>query len=166
MRYLYKVDSADIKNMPIDDCGDIDLKVFTPSFRGIFLKGERTGFKVACMRILFQIQTLGRAQIYYVQSGSDIVHTSYVIPACAKFPFMNKNDLEIGPCYTHPAFRGKGIFPKVLSEICRRRNNTQTFYIFAHENNISSIKGIEKAGFVRCGLVCESKYLKQYKLVH
>lgn len=80
---------------------------------------------------------------------------------------MNKNDLEIGPCFTNPAFRGKGIFPKVLSEICRRRgNNTQTFYIFADEKNIPSIKGIEKAGFVRCGLVRESKYLKRYKLVY
>lgn len=69
MRYLYKVDSADIKYLPLKDCNELDLKIFTPSIReGIFLKGERAGFKTACVRILFQIQTLGKAQIYYIQN--------------------------------------------------------------------------------------------------
>lgn len=74
--------------------------------------------------------TLGKVQIYYVQSGNDIIHTSYVIPACAKFPFMDRDDLEIEPCYTYPVFREMGIYPKVLSEIYRRRgNDTSSFYM-------------------------------------
>lgn len=58
-----------------------------------------------------------------------------VIPACAKFPFMDGNDLEIGPCYTYSAFRGKGIYLKVLSEICRRGNDTLSFYMIVDEIN-------------------------------
>lgn len=128
--YLYKIDSTDVKNMPKDSFDEIDLKIFTPSLRGFFLKGEKIGIKIACIRLLFHVMTLGKVQIYYVQNGNDIIHTSYVIPACAKFPFMDRNDLEIEPCYTYPAFRGKGIYPKVLSEICRRRgNDTSAFYM-------------------------------------
>lgn len=164
--YLYKIDSKDVKNMPMDSCNEIDLKVFTPSLRSLFLKSEKIGIKTACIRLLFQVMTFGKAQIYYVQSGNDIIHTSYVIPACAKFPFMDRDDLEIGPCYTYPAFRGKGIYPKVLSEICRRRgNDTSSFYMIVDETNLPSIKGIEKAGFVRCGSVQKSKISKSYNLV-
>lgn len=164
--YLYKIDSKDVKNMPMDSCNEINLKVFTPSLRGLFIKSEKVRIKTALIRLLFQVMTLGKAQNYYVQSGNDIIHTSYVIPACAKFPFMDRNDLEIGPCYTYPAFRGNGIYPKVLSEICRRRgNNTSSFYMIVDETNLPSIKGIEKAGFVRCGSVHKSKFNKRYNLV-
>lgn len=164
--YLYKLDAQDAKKMPVESCDEIDLKVFKPSLRGFFLYGEKTGIKTACIRLLFQVMTLGKAQIYYVQSGNEIIHTSYVIPACAKFPFMSRNDLEIGPCYTYPAFRGKGIYPKVLSEICRRRgNDTSSFYMIVDETNLPSIRGIEKAGFVRCGSVQKSKFSKHYNLV-
>ena len=96
--YLYKIDSKDVKNMPMDSFDEIDLRVFTPSLRGFFLNGEKIRIKTAFIRLLFQVMTLGKAQIYYVQSGNDIIHTSYVIPACIKFPFMDRDDLDIGPC--------------------------------------------------------------------
>lgn len=40
--YLYKIDSTDVKNMPMDSSDEINLKVFTPSPHGFFLKGEKT----------------------------------------------------------------------------------------------------------------------------
>lgn len=79
---------------------------------------------------------------------------------------MKKNDLEIGPCYTYPEFRGKGIYPKVLTKICQKRGGDSiSFYMIVDENNLSSIKGIEKAGFVRCGSVYISKFARRYRLV-
>lgn len=118
------------------------------------------------MRLLFQILTFGKTKIYYVQDGNQILHTSYVIPACSKFPFLKKNDLEIGPCYAYPEFRGKGIYPKVLTKICQKRGGDSiSFYMIVDENNLSSIKGIEKAGFVRCGSVYISKFARRYRLV-
>ena len=164
--HLYKIDSTNVKNMPIDSKDVFDLKVFTPSLHGFFLKGERAGIKMLFIRLMFQVMTLGKAQIYYVQSGNYIMHTSYVVPACFKFPFMNRYDLEIGPCYTYPAFRGMGIYPKVLTEICRKRAGAVlSFYMIVDEANLPSIKGIEKAGFVRCGVVYKGKLSKRYKLV-
>lgn len=48
--YLYKIDSTDVKNMPMDSSDEIDLNVFTPSLHGFFLKGEKTGIKTVCIR--------------------------------------------------------------------------------------------------------------------
>lgn len=164
--YLYKMDSVDVKKRPIYRSEEIDLKVFTPSIRTFFLDGEKFEIKKLGVRLVFQILTLGKAQIYYVRSENEIIHISYVVPTCIKFPFMDRDNLEIGPCYTYPAFRGKGIYPKVLSEICRRRSSDiSLFYMIVDETNLSSIKGIEKAGFVRCGLVRKNRLSKRYHLV-
>jgi len=161
--HLYKYDSSDVNS--IANYCDFDLKIFIPSLRGLFLKGEKTGLKTALIRLYFQTITFGKAKIYYVQKGENLVHT-YVIPACFKFPFMGKHDLEIGPCYTYSSFRGQGIYPKVLTEICRRQcKDTSLFYMIVDETNIPSIKGIERAGFTRCGSVYKSKYMKRYRLV-
>lgn len=163
--YLYKFDTADVKKISTDSNNEIEVKEFSPSLRKLFLKGEKVGIKAICVRLMFQLITFGKACVYYVQSGEKLVHTSYVIPACAKFPFMESDELEIGPCYTYPDFRGKGIYPKVLSEICRRRgSDAMSFYMIVDETNIPSIKGIERAGFVRCGTVHKSKFSKRYYL--
>lgn len=167
MKYLYKFDSSSVKSISVGSHDDIDLKVFTPSLRKLAIKGENVGGgKTLLVRLLFQILTFGKTKIYYVQDGNQILHTSYVIPACSKFPFLKKNDLEIGPCYTYPEFRGKGIYPKVLTKICQKRGGDSiSFYMIVDENNLSSIKGIEKAGFVRCGSVYISKFARRYRLV-
>ena len=79
---------------------------------------------------------------------------------------MRKGDLEIGPCYTYLTFRGKGIYPKVLSKICAiRACGEGSFYMIVDESNIPSIKGIEKAGFIQCGKVKKGRFLKRYYMV-
>lgn len=79
---------------------------------------------------------------------------------------MDRKDLEMGPCYTQPVFLGKGIYTKVLSEICRKRgNDASPFYMIVDETNLPSINGIEKARSARCGSGYRSKFTKRYKLV-
>lgn len=165
MYLLYRFHSAATKNS-LDKPEEFRLKVFTPSVGAFLIKGEKFSIKTVCIRILFQIMTFGKAQIYYVENNDgELVHTSYVVPACGKFPFMGKRDIEIGPCYTYPAFRGKGIYPRVLSEICRRYQDAPAIYMIVDKANEPSIKGIEKAGFVRCGLVSKSRIAKRYNMV-
>lgn len=163
MTFLYKSEAADSVFVN-DDERDIMIKIFTPSIRGWLLPGEIFKLKTICFRILVQLMTLGRAKIFYaINENGDLMHTSYVIPHCAKFSFMGKDDYEIGPCYTYPDFRGKGIYPKVLHQICSRMaKNNSVFYMIVDENNKPSIKGIEKAGFIRCGTVRKSKLTKRY----
>lgn len=143
----------------------VAVKVFHPSFRhGFLLKKEPKSMKTLCLRMLFQGMSFGRARIFYAESDEgEIAHTSYVIPKCLKFAFMKAGDFEIGPCFTAPASRGKGIYPTVIRAICKEfATDRNTLYMIVKESNTASIRGIEKAGFEKCGIVKKSKILKRY----
>jgi RimJ/RimL family protein N-acetyltransferase len=78
---------------------------------------------------------------------------------------MKKRDFEIGPCFTYPEFRGRGIYVKVIKSICSQIGNNKTvFYMIVDKNNIASVKGIEKAGFRKYGEVKVSKIFKRYRI--
>ena len=84
----------------------------------LYISGETKSIKITLNRLIFTIITLGRSQIYYCTNNTGkVIHTSYVIPKCIKFPFLSNNDYEIGPCMTIPEYRGKGIYPQVLNYI-------------------------------------------------
>lgn len=130
---------------------------------GYTLPHESHSIKKICLRFMFQFLTHGKSKIYFIADGDELIHTSYVIPKCRKFPFLGKDDYEIGPCFTSPYHRGKGIYPAVLRKICHSIGTENTvFYMIVDENNQPSIKGIEKAGFVRCGTVRVTKFTKKY----
>jgi predicted acetyltransferase len=60
---------------------------------------------------------------------------------------MDRDGLHIGPCWTHPDFRGHGLYPYLLQKIIEDyQNNIDKIYIFASTSNIASQRGIEKAG--------------------
>lgn len=84
----------------------------------LYISGEIKSFKITLIRLLFMIITFGKSYIYYcIDDSGKVIHTSYVIPKCIKFPFLSDNDYEIGPCMTISEYRGKGIYPQVLSYI-------------------------------------------------
>lgn len=68
---------------------------------------------------------------------------------------LSDEDCEIKFCLTLPTFRGKGFYPAVLQTIqCYLFNKGyQHCFICVKENNISSIRGIEKAGFLVVGQI-------------
>lgn len=132
---------------------------------GVILPGESKSIKLIGKRLLFQVMTLGKAKMYYIFNGRNLVHTSYVVSKCRKFPFMGKDDYEIGPCFTDPQYRGQGIYPSVLCWICNSIGNDNTaFYMIVDESNTSSIRGIEKAGFKKCGIVKIAGFTRRYLL--
>lgn len=141
-----------------------DVCEFTPSLGNFFLPGETKGWKTAAVRLYFALITGGKANLFYIKSADGkILHTSYVLPKCAKFPFMEKGDFEIGPCHTARSARGQGLYGKVLGHITsdRRFRNAQ-FYMIVKENNLPSIRGIEKANFIFDGYVKPTRILKRY----
>lgn len=148
-----------------DNC-QFDVRVFRPGiFRGFFLPGENKTGKDFVIRFCFQLMTLGKGRIYYVEENGKTMHTSYVMPRCPKFLFLGKNDYEIGPCCTYPQYRGRGLYPAVLKRICATHGDGNgTFYMIVAKNNASSIRGIEKANFQFCGYVKKTKVTRQYAL--
>lgn len=144
---------------------DDTIVEFTPSVcNGFFRKGEQRNFKKLLVRLLFQSMTFGKAKLVCaVGENNQVMHTSYVVGRCYKFPDLGKEDYTIGPCFTEPACRGKGIYPQVLRYICANLGDERTtFYMSVDSQNNSSVKGIEKAGFVRVGTVRKTKLFKRY----
>ena len=117
------------------------------------------------VRLEFLLMTLGKVDVYYVlDKYGRLVHRSFVFPKCFKFPFLKSNQFCIGgPSYTVNEYRGMGIYPKVIDYIVHDKGDANTiFYMFANEENRSSLKGITKAEFTACGRIYQNK-MKQFK---
>lgn len=164
MKYLYKNSKI---NSEVITSDNIEVGFFIPKIRNrLTASGEKVGVKSLMVRFLFRIITHGKMKIFYVRQNDEIIHTSYVVPKCSKFPFLGINDYEIGPCYTNPQSRGKGIYPLMIRYICNSIGNEDSiFYMIVDETNSSSIRGIEKAGFKKCGNVEVTGLFKRYKII-
>jgi len=148
-----------------DDGKENEVEFFSPSpLRGLFLYGEVPAIRTALARSYFWAISKGKLKIFYFKSeNGEILHTSYVIPKCNKFPFMGNEDYEIGPCNTIESARGRGLYPRMLKYITRCiQYEGAHFWMLVNENNAASIKGVEKAGFALVGYAEKTKYLKRY----
>ena len=142
-----------------------EIKQFRPSLtNGMFLCGEKPSLKTGLVRFYFWLLSRGRVNIFYVQTDKgEILHMSYVLPRCFKFPFMKKRDYEIGPCYTVEHARGQGLYPKTLSHIVgSKQYGERCFWMLVKESNVASIRGVEKSGFVFVGYVEKTRIMKRY----
>ena len=160
MRRLYYLD----KNAERLPC-KVSVKCQNLKIFSLFIKGEAFNFNLFLSRIMWCVTTYGKARIFYVEQEGKILHTSLVVPSCRKFPFLNKCDYEIGPCFTNESARGKGYYPQTLDFIVKTLENASNFYMIVDDANIASIKGIKKAGFIETGYcVIRSKTGKHQKV--
>lgn len=107
-------------------------------------------------QLLWRLVSLNQCRIYVVKNADgEIIHSSIRVGKCPKFPFLKKGEYEIGPCETAPDWRGKGIYPTVLQHILKE--SRATCYMIVREDNASSIRGIEKSGFLKIGFVEKGK---------
>ena len=133
--------------------------------------GKRLSYdkELAKKKMLFSLVTRGKYQICYVHNTKgELIHYSFVIPYCVKFSFMQKRDLQIGPCWTNKEYRGQGIYGRVLDYIAQRAissNPDINLYVLIREANIESTKGIHKTNYIPVGECIKTKYLKYYKKV-
>lgn len=120
-----------------------DMEIFSPSF--FALKNHHAN---SMLYIFWFVVTFGKYRIIYLKKNDNIIHYTHLLPKFFKLPFLDSNDLEIGPSWTKDSHRGRGIFPAVICYLmqvwgCKDR----TFHIFMHIDNISSRKAVEKAEF-------------------
>jgi GNAT superfamily N-acetyltransferase len=65
---------------------------------------------------------------------------------------LARSDRYLWDFVTLPAFRGRGIYPRLLREIIAREGQSANrFWIINAPENVASAAGIEKAGFVSVG---------------
>jgi len=122
---------------------DYKIQIFVPT---VFRKGLDKAELIK--RNIWYLITLGKYKIVYIMHGNKIAHYSYIIPKNFRFPFMKKGDLQIGPCYTYPSYRGKGLYADALKYIFSIfSDEDRVFWIYTAQNNEASRHVIEKSGF-------------------
>ena len=143
--YLFYV--FDGKNLNGYDEGiqdDTEIQVFSPTWNNLRIN-NMTGILFYLFWYWF---SAGKYLIYFVKNEGEVVHVSHVLTRNPKFAFMAGKDREIGPCWTHPGFRGRGLYSRVLRRIAGDLGQGDgRLFVFAEEKNAASLKGIAKAGF-------------------
>jgi hypothetical protein len=87
---------------------------------------------------------------FFIKEANKVVHESFLFEKLFILRLIGKTGPTIGDCRTVEAFKGKSIYPFVINYIAREeilKNHRKEVFIIVHPNNLSSIKGIEKAGF-------------------
>ena len=98
--------------------------------------------------------------IFIVYEDGVMVHYSLASSKCFKFPFMEKHDIHIGPIWTSPEFRSRGLAHSAISRIIMHyaKDNCR-YWSMVDEENEPSMKVFENLGFVSCGSVISNKRL-------
>lgn len=101
---------------------------------------------------------------YTIKENNILVHTSYLFDKVFLLKLFKKKGPVIGDCYTNKLYRGQSIYPQVINKIALETLNKEIdeVFIVVDYDNVSSIKGIEKAGFSKFAAVKGKRWLWFY----
>lgn len=86
--------------------------------------------------------------ILLIRSNQQIIHYTVILPKNYRFPFAEQNDLILGPVWTSPDYRRKGLVYYSLSIILDAfKDKRRNLWWISNEKNKGSRISIEKAGF-------------------
>lgn len=90
--------------------------------------------------------------IILVHCGDTVVHRSYLFPGYFRFPFMGRDDLQVGATWTDEAWRGRGLASAALRYAVQSHGRPgRTFWYLTSSENAASVRVVE-----RCGFACRS----------
>ncbi len=142
----------------------LEISIWRPSFSSIKPHGlthRRNAFYL--YSLYYPGARLRRPPSYFavcVYDGDRVVHFTLVVPKSFRFRFMHPDDLFIGPIWTDPAYRSRGISTAVLRTILGMyESGGKNFWYIADVGNVISERLAGKTGFTNCGLVKKSRFL-------
>jgi RimJ/RimL family protein N-acetyltransferase len=98
--------------------------------------------------------------LFLIRRHGEVVHRSVVTPGYFRFPFMRKNDLQVGDTLTVPEQRGKGLAVFALQAILSSDDFAgRSYWYVVERDNVASIRAAEKAGFQFAGKGTRTKRL-------
>lgn len=138
--YLYykKINGGGYPQLP----DNVEIVRYAPSFKkGRFIRFVYLTSWIYRLkhRVLYE---------YDVVKDNKVVSRSLVMSKIPIYRFMPRKGIHLGLCFTIPEERGKGYYPLMLKYIQADLKDDDV-YMIVDERNVSSIKGIEKAGFVK-----------------
>ena len=154
------------------DLSDLRVEIVGP---GQSLNREQKSFlrqDIPTLRLwhFLRFHRRGEGWIFFASSGERLCHYTFVTPGQAyrrMFSIIEPDAQMIGPCFTEAAFRGRAIYPRLLCHVVSAlgKSGRGPFYIYTHPGNLPSIRGMEKAGFVRCGVWSGKRYFLDLRVV-
>lgn len=87
---------------------------------------------------------------FLIRDNGKVIHRSYIFNKLHVLRLIGKSGPAIGDCITIPQYKGKSIYPFVISELAHNilsQKQKKEVFIIVNSDNASSIRGIEKAGF-------------------
>ncbi|WP_178988983.1 hypothetical protein [Winogradskyella schleiferi] len=101
---------------------------------------------------------------YFIKDSGNIVHRSYLISKVFLLKSINKIGPAIGDCSTVNSHRGQSIYPFVINKIAQDvlDNDHKSVFVIVNKDNLSSIRGIEKAGFSKIASIVAKRWLWIY----
>ena len=87
---------------------------------------------------------------FFIVDNDKTIHQSFLFKKIFLLKLIREKGPAIGDCMTIAEYKGKSIYPFVINFIAREeleKNKQKEVFIIVNTDNISSIKGIEKAGF-------------------
>jgi|GEM_PF-714632 len=90
----------------------------------------------------------GYCEAHLAYDAGKLVHYCFLLPASFRVPLMQPGDLEIGPYWTDPEYRGRGITPHSVGIIKASHPGT-SLYILMRRDNGASMRVAEKNAFLK-----------------
>ena len=141
------------------------LKIYSIHIR-IYSIREHVDLKLPKLEYELEKSTIDSNRTDYVIHENDIVvHKTTVFKYLNVLRLIGKKGPAIGDCFTHPDYRGKSIYPRVINRVSNEllaSGQYDELFIIVNDNNTSSIIGIEKAGYQLKVEIISKKFLLFY----
>lgn len=121
----------------------IDLHIYS------MRKADWVAFPPIGFEVQYEKLSDGRSR-YFIMDQGNFVHQSFLFPQLNVLKLIGRKGPAIGDCVTEPAYKGRSIYPYVINRVAGEMlmdNRCPEVFIIVNSDNISSIRGIEKAGF-------------------
>ena len=110
---------------------------------------------------LERLAILGRSYAFGVYLEGTLSHVSWLVPSAVvnreplRILDLTSEEAEITGCETLPQFRGRGLYPFAIQQICAQAqaNGIRRIYMKTTAQNKASQSGIQKAGLARTATV-------------
>ena len=167
--YLGEFSKIILNNKSLD--ADYVFEMWKPAINKIAPRGaSKSLFKLCCIwwilhyLKIFPNPNYSIALIYHKETG-DLAHYSVVLPRYFRVAFMKKNDLQIGPIGTSEQHQRRGLASFAIQKIVKTYHKPEVnFWYIVRQENIPSIKCIEKFSFFAFGEGGKAGLFHKYKI--
>ena len=147
--YCYEHDNNSINNESIILDDEYQYYFWTPKVNKIIPEGLT--FMPFFMWWLFhylRIFSNNSYTLFLIYRDGKLVHRALVTPKYFRFPFMGKDDLQVGDIWTDPSYRRKGLSTFSILQIVKKYKGERKLWYLVEKSNLASVKLIEKLDFI------------------